>query len=150
MLASAERTRLEEFHLDAQEARIDALLATGRHQETLAELETLTGAHPLRERFWYQRLLALYRCGRQAEALRAYQQLRATLVDHLGIEPSPELRELEAQILRQDPALLSGPVGRAQGPRPSCPRLATWTAAACTSPIRSSARERRTSCSCPA
>ena len=112
MLASAERTRLEELHLDAQEARMDALLATGRHQETLGELETLTGAHPLRERFWYQRLLALYRCGRQAEALRAYQQLRATLVDHLGIEPSPQLRELEAQILRQDPALLSGPAGR--------------------------------------
>ena len=118
-LASAERTRLEELHLDAQQARIDALLAAGRHQETLGELEALTGAHPLRERFWYQRLLALYRCGRQAEALRAYQQLRATLVDQIGIEPSPQLRELEAQILRQDPALLSGPVGRpgARGPR---------------------------------
>ena len=111
-LASAERTRLEELHLDAQQARIDALLAAGRHQETLGVLEALTGAHPLRERFWYQRLLALYRCGRQAEALRAYQQLRSTLVDQIGIEPNPQLRELEAQILRQDPALLSRPVGR--------------------------------------
>jgi DNA-binding SARP family transcriptional activator/pimeloyl-ACP methyl ester carboxylesterase len=114
-LASTERTRLEEVHLDALEARMDALLATGRHQETPGDLEALTGAYPLREHLWYQRLLALYRCGRQAEALRAYQQLRATLVDHLGIEPSPELRELEAQILRQDPALRSRPGGRSEG-----------------------------------
>ena len=123
-LASVTRTRLEELHLDAQQARIDALLATGRHQETLGELETLTSAHPLRERFWYQRLLALYRGGRQADALRAYQQLRGILVDHLGIEPSPELRQLEAQILQQDPAL-SAPVGRPRGDETPCRRLAT-------------------------
>ena len=76
--------------------------ATG---ETIAELESLTAHHPLRERFWHQRLLALYRSGRQADALRAFRELRSTLVDQLGIEPGPELRELEARILRQDSTL---------------------------------------------
>jgi DNA-binding SARP family transcriptional activator/pimeloyl-ACP methyl ester carboxylesterase len=104
-LASAERARLEEEHVGALETRVDALLASGRHQETIGELETLTASYPLRERFWHQRLLALYRSGRQAEALRAYRDLRSTLVDELGIEPSPELRQLEALILQQDPSL---------------------------------------------
>jgi DNA-binding SARP family transcriptional activator/pimeloyl-ACP methyl ester carboxylesterase len=100
--ARAERARLEEDRLGAVEARLEAQLACGRHRETLAELETLTGEHPLRERFWAQRLLALYRSGRQADALRAYQELRATLAGQLGIEPGPELRELQGRILRQD------------------------------------------------
>ena len=65
----------------------------------------LTAAHPLRERFWSQRMLALYRAGRQADALRAYRELRDVLVAELAIEPGPELRELHAGILRQDPAL---------------------------------------------
>ena len=103
--ASSEQARLEEERLGALESRIDALLACGRHHETIAELETLTTNHPLRERFWHQRLLALYRSGRQAEALRAYRELRSTLIERLGIEPGPELRELETQILRQDPTL---------------------------------------------
>jgi DNA-binding SARP family transcriptional activator/pimeloyl-ACP methyl ester carboxylesterase len=103
--AAAEHARLEEERVVALESRIDALLAGGRHQETIAELESLTTQHPLRERFWHQRLLALYRSGRQAEALRAFRELRSTLVDQLGIEPSPELRELEARILRQDSTL---------------------------------------------
>jgi len=77
-------------------------LACGRHHELLAELEALTAEHPLRERFWAQRLLALYRSGRQADALRAYRKLRTTLVDQLGIEPGRELRDLEGQILRQE------------------------------------------------
>lgn len=81
------------------------MLACGRHQETLAELEDLTASHPLRERFWAQRLLALYRCGRQADALRAYRELRAVLAGQLGIEPGPELRQLEGRILRQDTQL---------------------------------------------
>jgi pimeloyl-ACP methyl ester carboxylesterase len=81
---------------------MDALLGGGRHGEVIAELEKLTAAHPLRERFWSQRMLALYRCGRQADALRAYRELRIILVGQLGIEPGPELRELEARILRQD------------------------------------------------
>ena len=88
---------------------------------SIAELETLTAAHPLRERFWYQRMLALYRAGRQADALRAYRELRDILVAELAIEPGPELRELHARILRQDPALGEprrspgagrGPIGR--------------------------------------
>jgi DNA-binding SARP family transcriptional activator/pimeloyl-ACP methyl ester carboxylesterase len=106
-LLSAERARLEEAQLGALELRIEAMLGSGRHRETVGELETLTANHPLHERFWHQRLMALYRSGRQAEALRAYRELREILVEELGIEPSPELRELEARILRQDPSLLS-------------------------------------------
>jgi DNA-binding SARP family transcriptional activator/pimeloyl-ACP methyl ester carboxylesterase len=107
--ARAEAGRLEEQRLAALESRADALLACGRHRDLIAELETLTAAHPLRERFWCQQMLALYRAGRQADALRAYQELRDVLVAELGIEPGPELRELHARILRQDPAL-EGPV----------------------------------------
>jgi DNA-binding SARP family transcriptional activator/pimeloyl-ACP methyl ester carboxylesterase len=103
--AEAERTRLEEKRLGALELRMDALLGSGRHGEVIAELEKLTAAHALRERFWSQRILALYRCGRQADALSAYRELRTILVEQLGIEPGPELRELEARILRQDPGL---------------------------------------------
>ncbi len=103
--AAAERARLGEDRLGTVEAKLDAQLACGRHHEILAELEALTAEHPLRERFWAQRLLALYRSGRQADALRAYRELRAALVDQLGIEPGPELRDLEARVLRQDRAL---------------------------------------------
>jgi DNA-binding SARP family transcriptional activator/pimeloyl-ACP methyl ester carboxylesterase len=103
--ARAERARLEEDRLGALEARLDAQLACGRHDELLADLEMLTAEHALRERFWAQRMLALYRSGRQADALRAYRDLRAVLVDQLGIEPGPELRELEGRILRQDRGL---------------------------------------------
>ena len=103
--ARAEAGRLEEQRLAALESRADALLACGRHRDLIAELETLTAAHPLRERFWCQRMLALYRAGRQADALRAYQELRDVLVAELAIEPGPELRELYTRILRQDPAL---------------------------------------------
>jgi DNA-binding SARP family transcriptional activator/pimeloyl-ACP methyl ester carboxylesterase len=105
LFAGTERTRLEDARLAAAESRVDALLACGRHQDTLAELAELTAAHPLRERFWAQRVLALYRCGRQADALRAYRELRAILVEQLGIEPTPELRLLESAILRQDSQL---------------------------------------------
>ena len=106
--ARAEASRLEEERLAVLESRAEALLACGRHRELIAELDTLTTAHPLRERFWFQRMLALYRVGRQAEALRAYRDLRAILVAELAIEPSPDLRELERRILRQD-GVLDGP-----------------------------------------
>jgi DNA-binding SARP family transcriptional activator/pimeloyl-ACP methyl ester carboxylesterase len=102
----AEAGRLEEKRLAAQESRAEALLGCGRHRELIAELEALTTAHPLRERLWFQRMLALYRAGRQADALRAYRELRAILVGELGIEPGPELRDLHARILRQDPGLV--------------------------------------------
>jgi DNA-binding SARP family transcriptional activator/pimeloyl-ACP methyl ester carboxylesterase len=101
----AEAGRLEEERLAALESRAEALLACGRHRDLIAELDTLTAAHPLRERFWSQRMLALYRAGRQGDALRAYRELRDILVAELAIEPGPELRELHARILRQDPAL---------------------------------------------
>jgi DNA-binding SARP family transcriptional activator/pimeloyl-ACP methyl ester carboxylesterase/class 3 adenylate cyclase len=109
--ARAEAGRLEEQRLAALESRAEALLTCGRHRDLIAELETLTAAHPLRERFWYQRMLALYRAGRQADALRAYRELRDILIAELAIEPSPELRELHARILRQDPAL-DGPAAQ--------------------------------------
>ena len=111
--ARAEASRLEEQRLAALESRAEALLACGRHRELIAELEALTAAHPLRERFWYQRVLALYRSGRQADALGAYRALRDILVAELAIEPGPELRELHARILRQDPGLDGPGPGRA-------------------------------------
>jgi DNA-binding SARP family transcriptional activator/pimeloyl-ACP methyl ester carboxylesterase len=113
--AALEQARLEEERLGILESRVEAQLACGRHREMIAELETLTTNHPLRERFWYQRLLALYRSGRQADALRAYRELRATLVEQLGIEPGPELRELEAQILRQESTLAFPGAERSHG-----------------------------------
>ena len=101
--------RLEELRLSALEKRIDADLALGRDADVVAELETLVADHPLRERLRAQLMLAMYRCGRQADALAAYQSARGVLVEQLGIEPSPPLRELEQAILRQDPALELAP-----------------------------------------
>jgi DNA-binding SARP family transcriptional activator/pimeloyl-ACP methyl ester carboxylesterase len=115
LFAVTERARLEDARLGGVESRMDALLACGRHRETVVELEELTAEHPLRERFWAQRLLALYRCGRQADALRAYRDVRTVLVGQLGIEPGPELRQLEARILRQDSRLECGDLERPVG-----------------------------------
>jgi predicted ATPase/DNA-binding SARP family transcriptional activator len=103
--ARAERARLAEARLAALEDRIDADLASGRHALVVAELEQLTAEHPLRERLRGQLVLALYRCGRQADALRAFREARDHLVEELGIEPSAELRRLESAVLAQDPAL---------------------------------------------
>jgi DNA-binding SARP family transcriptional activator len=100
-----EIARLDELRLAALEARIDADLALGRHAELVGELERLVADHPLHERFCAQLMLALYRAGRQAEALERYRHTRAALVDELGIEPGHELRELERRILVQDPEL---------------------------------------------
>jgi len=103
--AQDEIRRLEELHLAALEDRIEADLALGRHEEAVVELESLAGAHPLRERLQGQLMVALYRCGRQADALAAYQAARKRLVEELGLEPSPTLQELEQTILRHDPSL---------------------------------------------
>jgi predicted ATPase/DNA-binding SARP family transcriptional activator len=108
--ARAEAARLGEARLAAVECHAQARLDCGKASELIAELEVLTGEHRLRERLWGLRMLALYRSGRQAEALGAYQQLRTILVDELGIEPSTELRELHQQILAQDPALAAAVV----------------------------------------
>jgi DNA-binding SARP family transcriptional activator/pimeloyl-ACP methyl ester carboxylesterase len=111
--ARAEAARLDEARLGVIETRMDAQLACGRHHDVLAELGTLTTSHPLRERFWHQRLLALYRSGQQADALRAFRELRTALTGQLGIEPGPELRMLHGRILRQDSDLGYRPVRRA-------------------------------------
>ena len=105
--ASAIR-RLEELWFAAVEAVIDLDLADGRHRELVGELEALIAREPLRERLHAQLMLALYRSGRQADALDAYRHARATLVDQIGVEPGAELRELHAAMLRQDDAL-AGP-----------------------------------------
>jgi len=103
--AQAAIARLEEIRLAAIELRIDADLALGRHDELVGELEALVAEHPLRERLPRCLMTALYRSGRQAEALDVYRKARRALVDGLGIEPSAALHELERAILRQDPSL---------------------------------------------
>ncbi|MGH3078615.1 MAG: BTAD domain-containing putative transcriptional regulator [Gaiellaceae bacterium] len=103
--AQAEIRRLEELRLVAVEERIDADLELGRHGDVVGELDALVAAHPLRETLRRQLMLALYRAGRQAEALDAYQEARARFVDELGIEPGPELRQLQAEILRHGAGL---------------------------------------------
>jgi DNA-binding SARP family transcriptional activator/streptogramin lyase len=103
--ARNEVERLSEERLVALTARIDCELALGQHQSLVAELETLVGEFPLRERIRAQLMLALYRSSRQADALAAYQDARRTLVDELGLEPSRELQDLERAILTHDPAL---------------------------------------------
>jgi DNA-binding SARP family transcriptional activator len=108
--AQAPIGRLEEIRLAAIELRIEADLACGRHDELVGELEMLVAEHPLRERLRRQLMTALYRAGRQGEALDAYHAARRTLVDELGIEPSPALQELHHAILRQDRALEPAPV----------------------------------------
>jgi YVTN family beta-propeller protein len=116
-VGAAESDRLAELRLVALEDRVEADLRLGRHREVVAELEGLVRDHPLRERLWAQLLLALYRSGRQADALLAYQRARSILVEELGIDPGAELRRLHAAILAQDPALdlkVPGAAGPAQ------------------------------------
>ena len=101
----AEAARLNELKLVASEERIDALLAIGEHGRVIGQIEALVSHDPLREQLWGQLMLALYREGRQADALNAYQRARETLADELGIDPSPELSRLQERMLKQDPAL---------------------------------------------
>ncbi len=118
--AQIEIDRLEERRLATIEERIEAELALDRHSALASELDALVRQHPLRERLRGQLMLALYRSGRQAEALNAYQDARRVLVEDLGIDPGPTLRELEQAILRQDPALIraAGEERPAALPRP--------------------------------
>jgi YVTN family beta-propeller protein len=101
----ADAARLEELRLAALEARIKADLALGRHHMLTAELDRLVREHPLRETLHAERMLALYRAGRQADALAAYQWVRCLLADELGIDPGEQLRRIHERILAQDPAL---------------------------------------------
>jgi DNA-binding SARP family transcriptional activator len=107
--AAPEVARLEELRAAALELRVEADLALGRHLELVGEIEALVREHPLRERLRGQLMLALYRSGRQADALEAYREARRALVDELGIEPSVVLQELERAVLRHDPALDTRP-----------------------------------------
>jgi SARP family transcriptional regulator, regulator of embCAB operon len=100
-----EVARLEEARLSVLEDRVEAELRSGHHHELIGELEQLVTEFPLRERLWAQGMVALYRCGHQAEALRAYEDLRVLLREELGIRPSPALQQLERAVLDQDPAL---------------------------------------------
>ena len=130
--ARDEIARLEELRLVATEERVDADLALGLHAELVAELEDLVRTHPLRERLRRQLMLALYRSGRQADALTAYRDARARLTDELGLEPGEELQQLEREILTHDPAL-APPRHAARTPRRrglGRRRLALWTVAA--------------------
>ncbi len=101
----ADAARLDELRNEAQEDRIEGLLASGSHVGAIGELETLLARNPLRERLWGQLMLALYREGRQAEALGAFQRAREILADELGIDPSPDLTRLHQRVLKQDAGL---------------------------------------------
>ena len=125
--AQPEIARLDDLRLNCLSERIDADLACGRHAEVAGELDALVREHPLRERLRGQQMLALYRAGRQADALAAYRDARHALVDGLGIEPSPRLRELEAAILRQDVAEPAPPPRR---PGPRAPDSRRWVTCA--------------------
>jgi DNA-binding SARP family transcriptional activator/nucleotide-binding universal stress UspA family protein len=117
--ARAAIERLEEIRLAALERRIDAELDLGRHAELVGELREHVAANPFGERFRGQLMLALYRSGRQAEALDVYRSTRAALIDTFGIEPTPALRDLERAILRHDSTLeLAAPGGRMDGTEP--------------------------------
>jgi len=114
--ADAERAHLDELLLVAVETRAGADLALGRHGELAAELEAWCRQHPLGERLAELLILALYRAGRQAEALRAYTEIRDRLAGDLGIDPGPALRDLQARILTQHPSLSPEPVPPAPPP----------------------------------
>ena len=103
--AQADIAQLEEQRLAALETRVAADLDAARHADLVGELRQLVADNPTRERLAGQLMLALYRCGRQAEALQAYQDARRRLVEDIGVEPGPELRELQDAILRQDESL---------------------------------------------
>jgi predicted ATPase/DNA-binding SARP family transcriptional activator len=117
--AQGETARLDELRLVANENRIEADLGLGRHDQVIGELEALIAEQPLRERLRSLQMLAFYRAGRQADALEAYQAARQTLLDELGLEPGPELRELEQAILRQDEALSRRPLPQSNVPVPA-------------------------------
>jgi DNA-binding SARP family transcriptional activator len=106
--AHSEIARLEEHRLAALEARIEADLGVGRNAELVGELRRLVAVNPTRERLAAQLMLALYRCGRQTDALEVYQDTRRVLVNEIGVEPGSRLRELQEAILRQDVALQAG------------------------------------------
>jgi YVTN family beta-propeller protein len=130
--ARAQIGRLEDARLDAIEERVDAELSLGRHAEAIQQLEPVVARHPYRERLHELLMLALYRAGRQADALAAYRDARRVLVDELGVEPGKRLRDLHSAILAQDPALEraeAAPPPQREGP-PAAPGRRLWPLAA--------------------
>jgi len=123
--ASADVERLEDLRLVAVMERIDCELELGRHERVVGELERLVAQHPLKERLRAQLMLALYRSGRQADALEAYRNARATLVERLGIEPGDELRALERAVLAHEPSLVRRLAIQVDTPIPGLPAPAT-------------------------
>jgi DNA-binding SARP family transcriptional activator len=121
-LAEQEAARLTEMRLQARELRFEADLALARHTEAVTELPRLIAAHPVRERLYALLMLALYRCGRRAEALEAYRAARDVLAREIGADPGPELQALHQQILRDDPALALPPSLDALASSPGPPR----------------------------
>ena len=109
---SAEARRLETLHVDALEEDFEVRLALGEHRELTPALRSVLADNPFRERIWGQLMLALYRSGRQADALETFQEARGVLADELGLEPGPELRRLQEAILAHDPAIAAVPVDR--------------------------------------
>jgi DNA-binding SARP family transcriptional activator len=103
--AGVEAARLEEMRLELFEDCMDAELACGRHRRVLGELQAAVAANPLRERLWAQRMTALYRSGRQAEALSAFQEYRGYLAEELGLDPSPQISRLHEAVLRRSAEL---------------------------------------------
>jgi DNA-binding SARP family transcriptional activator len=122
--AQDEIARLDELRVSALEQRLEAELELGRHTDVIGELEALARRHPTRERLRYLQMLALYRAGRQRDALRIYQETRLELLEELGLEPGEELRSLERLIIAQDPALALAPV-EAEAPEDAQRRLVT-------------------------
>jgi hypothetical protein len=147
--AQAEQARLEEERLGALESWFDARLMCGRHHEAIVELETLTARHPLRERFWAQWLLALYRCGRQADALRAYRELRSRLIEQLASNRVPSCGSSIAGFSARTRSSNTGQPGAATAVAAHLRKPAMPRAAGPTSPTRLSKKASRTSWPCP-
>jgi DNA-binding SARP family transcriptional activator len=120
-IVQAGTARLDEQRMTVLEDCLDLELALGRHRQAVSELQALAREYPLRERITAQLMLALYRSGRQGEALGTYRQLASRLARELGIDPAREVTWLHQAILRQDPSLDLGHATRLQGPRPGCP-----------------------------
>ena len=130
----AEARRLEALHVDALEEQFEVALALGEHRELTPALRSALADNPFRERLWGQPMLALYRTGRQADALETFQEARRVLADELGLEPGPELRRLQEAILAHDPAIAPSPV--APGAAATSQRLRRRSSAARTSSFR--------------
>ena len=141
--SAAVRTRLTELRDAAVEDRVDCELRLGLHSALVAELEAMVAATPLRERRWGQLMVALYRSGRQSDALRVYRSARRTLAEELGVEPGPQLRALEAAVLAHDEALLLPPPAAVPSPAPpAAPAASSPPDRSATPPPPRSAAER--------